>query len=502
MNISGLTNRHIVAGILVVLFASTSRVAAQLQIVNPNWNITLTSAGYSDWLYDNTPGYEGREYLSGEWGAAVSYKVGNGTVKSVAPTWLEKNFSFPDWTTNSNFDVVNPITPTAFNPGNEPIAAASTIANADLRIDLKYEMVDTIFGMKMGTSKASAAAGASIDSNRYVLKQTYTLTNTSGKSIQDLNLFQMLHGLNSTTSLYDNRTYAGPQSDYHFDTTQTAIDSTYAGGGGTPTLTGSGSSTSGIVFVDYLNFSSKLAPVAYDNGRYGIDTVDNHGIGKPSVGTHIAIEQDALAGVDYIAPDPAPWVAGAQKYLLGNLADGASVSFDLLLSIRTGTVLRGTGSLSGSANGGSQHPGGVDFWFEDVTEAGDFFAEYSIADHDEQLERIAHGDFSAPNFGIPGDLQIFELEFEGKHGGDINLVFGYNDLILPDGIDEAMFEVYHFVDGEWTPTGAVVDPLGNTLSFTTSSLSPFAIGLVPEPQMFGIAVLAMLGIAARRRVTG
>lgn len=36
---------------------------AQVQITNPNWNITLTSFGYADLLFDNTPGFEGREFF-------------------------------------------------------------------------------------------------------------------------------------------------------------------------------------------------------------------------------------------------------------------------------------------------------------------------------------------------------------------------------------------------------------------------------------------------------
>ena len=84
-----------------------SAQTTSLTVANPNWNITLTDFGYSDFLLDNTPGFEGREYLSGEWGAAVSYSVGG---LAVAPTWLEPKFLFPDWPTNSTFSVVSPIT--------------------------------------------------------------------------------------------------------------------------------------------------------------------------------------------------------------------------------------------------------------------------------------------------------------------------------------------------------------------------------------------------------
>jgi hypothetical protein len=61
------------APLLVVLGAGLLTVgrpanAQSLTLGNPDWNITLTDYGYSDFLLDNTPGFEGREYLSGEWG--------------------------------------------------------------------------------------------------------------------------------------------------------------------------------------------------------------------------------------------------------------------------------------------------------------------------------------------------------------------------------------------------------------------------------------------------
>ena len=52
---------------LVLVISSARGQPVVVQIFNPNWNITLTDAGYSDWLYDNTPGFEGREYLSSAW---------------------------------------------------------------------------------------------------------------------------------------------------------------------------------------------------------------------------------------------------------------------------------------------------------------------------------------------------------------------------------------------------------------------------------------------------
>ncbi len=139
-------------GATALLF-SPSPAAGQgaLTLANPHWNITLTDAGYSDFLLDNTPGFEGREYLSGEWGAAVGYQVAGHPI--TAPQWLEKYFSFPDWTNNSTFTVVTPLTQTLLNADNLPIAQ-SVIANADLQITLRHEMLDTVVGTPMGITPA------------------------------------------------------------------------------------------------------------------------------------------------------------------------------------------------------------------------------------------------------------------------------------------------------------------------------------------------------------
>src|SRR6185436_9329092 len=120
------------ASLTVVMCVLPVRVSAQwLTLANPHWNITLTDAGYSDFLLDNTPGFEGREYLCGEWGAAVGYQLAGGTV--VSPLWLEKQFSFPDWITDANFGVKSPITQIGLNADSLPIAQ-SVLTNSQLEI--------------------------------------------------------------------------------------------------------------------------------------------------------------------------------------------------------------------------------------------------------------------------------------------------------------------------------------------------------------------------------
>ena len=106
-----------------MLWLLPGKAAAEnwLTLANPHWNITLTDAGYSDFLFDNTPGFEGREYLSGEWGAAVGYQLAGGDGR-VAAMAREPNFSFPDWVTDSGFRRESPIAQIGLNADNLPIA--------------------------------------------------------------------------------------------------------------------------------------------------------------------------------------------------------------------------------------------------------------------------------------------------------------------------------------------------------------------------------------------
>jgi hypothetical protein len=107
-----------------------------------------------------------------------------------------------------------------------------------------------------------------------------------------------------------------------------------------------------------------VAPSAFELGYYGIEGngVDDHAFGKPSEGVHLSIENNwqtapysAREGTDSFTP-PHRWVSGAQRWNLGNLAAGQSVSFDVLLSIRTGTRVTTGTTVSGGCNGGSSVP--------------------------------------------------------------------------------------------------------------------------------------------------
>jgi len=462
---------------VAVLTGLSGQAPAQtttLVLANPNWNITLTDYGYSDFLLDNTPGFEGREYLSGEWGAAVGCTTG-GT--AVGPKWLDPQWSYPDWPTLSPFHVASPITLTgALNADGMPVAQ-SIITNNDLQITLHYEMLDTVTGTPMGVTPASATGtNAPLLSSRYVLKQTYTIKNISTATVSNIQFFQLLHGLQSQRGLYDNRTYAGTLSEFRYDVTQAGVDAW---------AVGAGSSSAGL--EDFIGFHASTAPSGYEIGYYGIEGngVDNHSIGKPTDGVHLSIENNwqtepyfSRLNTDVFTP-PQRWIAGAQRWNLGNLAPNASISHDVLLSVRTGTkVVAGTGS-SGGCNGGASVPGGLDYQFETVTTEGSCFAGFSRATESELAVRIAAGEFTSFTFPTPGSpAQVWDVSFSGTYSGAVNLTLSYDGTLLPAGFDESTLAIHHFSGGVWqTPTNGVVDPLTHTIAFSTPTLGSFALGV-------------------------
>jgi hypothetical protein len=313
---------RILAAVLFLLCATVPAWATEF-LGNPDWEIELWDSGYSDILLDKTPGREGREYLSGEWAAAIGYKVGN--APTTAPIWLEPMFVFPDWPTNSDFSVLTPIMLGAPNGDGLP-TAMSSIYNSDISVHISYEMLDTTTGIEQGATPASSAAPpVSVTSNRYILSQRYTITNISGEPITELQAFQFIHGLESQVALYDDRDYGGPFGTYKHDTFEIGTSMYF-----------NDQTQQDERLEDIITFHSEAAPSAVEVGYYGSQLAgDDHASGKPSVGVHWSVEANALSGADFFAP-PDLWVSGAQRYDLISLMNmNDSVSFDVLLSIST-----------------------------------------------------------------------------------------------------------------------------------------------------------------------
>lgn len=324
---------------VAVILLSASAAEAEVTLICPDWSITLDDYGYSDYLIDERFDYAGREFLSGEWAAAVGYKVGSDPART--PIWLTPNFIFPNWTTNSDFSSVSSLLQGADNGDGLP-TASGTIANSDLSIHIDAEILDTVTGIAQGSVPASSGGTpGSITSNRYVLKQTYTITNISGETITGIEAFQFLHGLHSASAVYDDRDYGGTMGGYRYDTMVVGTSEWFGGGGFDPWL-----------IEDVLTLHSDLAPTDWEVGYYGQESTDSHGdLDKPTVGVHLSVEAGDLDGSDEFLP-PEPWASGAQQYSLGSLNNGDSVSFEVILSLSSTTTVPEPATLALVALGG------------------------------------------------------------------------------------------------------------------------------------------------------
>jgi alpha-tubulin suppressor-like RCC1 family protein len=112
----------------------------------------------------------------------------------------------------------------------------------------------------------------------------------------------------------------------------------------------------------------------------------------------------------------------------------------------------------------------------------------------------------APTFDLPADgsvAQVWDVAFSGgTFGGPVQMVFTYNDSGMTPG-QEAKLSMFHYTGGHWEELHGSVDTALNTITVTTTSFSPFTLGLeqtpVPEPASLALLTLAAAPFLLTRR---
>jgi len=304
----------------IFLPANLSAQTHVAHLFNPHWSIVIDDYGYSDLAFDQRPGFEGREYLSGEWAAAIAYTEDGFLIQ---PTWLNPIFIFPDWDSNSDFGAETGIALSGqTNAWGFPIYR-SVIANSPLRIGIESEMIDTTNGIPQGMAPRTAATGSNVVSDRYVFRQTFSITNISSVTLTSVKFFKFLHSLEATSALYDDRAYPGTFNGHRYVISQKGVSGGFTFPGFTP-----------VMHSDVVGLHASLPPNAWEVGYYGMEPFDDHITEKPSVGVHLSVEADALSGVDDFAPAE-KWVSGAVRQAIGTLAPNASTTLEYLMTVRT-----------------------------------------------------------------------------------------------------------------------------------------------------------------------
>jgi hypothetical protein len=302
---------------LLLACLSFSPAVAQQHYATPTWAANLTDCGYSDYILYTAGPFPGEwihEMVSGEWAAAIGYD-GIPLTLPERSMWLEPNFAYPDWTSNSNFEVVEPLSVAEDTDADGLPEGYSVIANADVEIRLDHDFQDTVTGTPMGE------IGGFVLSDRYVLRTTYTIRNLRSTALTGVRFYTFLHGHPANDerpqvhAAYDTTSHAGALSTWRYDVTQRsqntgAID-------GSPT---------GCLLEDRIGMAMDVPPADWGLGPYR-----GHDV-RPATGLHLDVENDTLMNQTTFGPDE---VAGALRRDLGTIQPGASATVQILLSVRS-----------------------------------------------------------------------------------------------------------------------------------------------------------------------
>ena len=151
--------------------------------------------------------------------------------------------------------------------------------------------------------------------------------------------------------------------------------------------------------------------------------------------------------------------------------------------------------------GGPGEVGGFEF-HADVTDEAELSADLTLALTSDVSADLDPAQAEALDFFIPTDvLYHWDINLTPDSlPGPATLVFGYQEGDLLERTTEESLAIHHFNGESWELIPSAVDPEANTITVVTDSLSPFALGTVPEPSVAAsLIVTTMLIICLRRK---
>jgi hypothetical protein len=319
------------------LLAEPPFIFGGLAVMNPETTMNISEFGYSDSLLDGRSMFLGREFLSGEWAAAIYYEGGN--LPSMT-RWLTDRFVFPDYyTPMPHFTSMYDPDFKGYGPNTDGFPAyGSAIMNADLEVKMRYETLDLgdpISGrLALGTTPQSeGGTGDYLPSQRYVYKQTYDFKNTTDMPLNNVVFYQFLHTLHGDRAVYDGRDHGGGMPSYRYGITIQGESYSF-----------NMHTYETVRHTDTVTMKYSLMPSGYEVGPYGMKNAGDHQTGEPAVGVHKSVDANSLSGTDEYDPDETDesldaWVAGASSINIGTLAPDETTSLDILLAVNTTHVV-------------------------------------------------------------------------------------------------------------------------------------------------------------------
>jgi hypothetical protein len=164
---------------------------------------------------------------------------------------------------------------------------------------------------------------------------------------------------------------------------------------------------------------------------------------------------------------------------------------------------------SGGVLGGAAVPGGVSITLPGPSNGGTFSAQ-QIPDNTGLSQAAVAAAEANPIFlaslaDMSVNPQIWDVQYTGLLAGQsATLVFHYDPALLPEGTNQSALGIWHFnkLSNVWE-FGGTVNTTDHTITFTTTSFSPFELGVqVPEPAtivLAGVGLIALLVEHRRRR---
>jgi hypothetical protein len=275
------------------------------------WDITLDDYGYSDWINFRPLSVPSHEMLSGEWAAAIYY---NG-IPNGQSMWLTRQFICPTFTTNSDFQVTQPMTYIGGTDSAEAVIYRLIPGDSTpdtLKITIGYHLVcEGSVAMGVGTTY--------IPSTACIMRATYTINNIpvapDSSTITGVRFYQMLHGHPANNydggirGVYDDSLYNVLNlANHHYD------------------ITIWGPSTYGDT-TEYIGLSSANVP-----SRYEVSSFNGHS-SEPTSGIYTSVKNHSLTNTKTYGPGE---VGGAMEWTLGDIGPGGTRQVTVLLSMATG----------------------------------------------------------------------------------------------------------------------------------------------------------------------
>ena len=204
----------------------------------------------------------------------------------------------------------------------------------------------------------------------------------------------------------------------------------------------------------------------------------------------------SMVDLNTLVGPASPWTLTAGQAIndLGQITGYGKIGGETHAFVLSPEGVAGLGSnQTADSGGGVGTVAGVEATFGNVTAVGTLTSTYLEANSLDQLQQFTGTNLA---FDAGGILQAWDLSFSGTFSGSATITLHYDPTTL-NGTPESELIVWHFVDhNHWEKVaGEVIDTNAHTVTFTTDSFSPFALG-VPEPSSLTLAGLGAFGLIA------